>query len=152
MKNRDLLSSIVWMVLGGLFVIGALHEGLIRKGVPGPGFFPFLAGIALVLVSLLVLIPALRKGKGEEGAEIVPNRPNLLKVMFALAVLFGYGIALEYLGYLLTTFLFMLSVSRLIEPRGWLTSIGVAVLTAVLSYLLFIVLLEVQQPKGPPGF
>jgi hypothetical protein len=33
MKNRDLVSSIVWMVLGGLFVVGALQEGLMRKGV-----------------------------------------------------------------------------------------------------------------------
>jgi len=153
MKNRDLLSSIIWMALGGLFVVGALQQGLMRKDVPGPGFLPFLAGIALIVVSLFVLIPALRKWKKEqENDSLFPSRQSLKKVLLALAALFGYGIALEYLGYLLTTFLFMFSIARLMEPRGWLTTTLVAISTAVLSYFLFIVLLEVQLPKGPLGF
>ena len=72
--------------------------------------------------------------------------------MIALAALFGYGMALGYLGYLLTTFLFMLSMGQLMESKGWLATTLLALLTAVLSYLLFVVLLEVQLPQGPLGF
>jgi putative tricarboxylic transport membrane protein len=152
MKNRDLVSSSIWMVLGGLFVVGSLQQGLMRKGVPGPGFLPFLSGFALIFVSLFVLIPALSKRKQDQGDDLVSSRQSLRKVLFALIALFGYGIVLEYIGYLLTTFLFMLSIGRLVEPKGWWTTVAVALLTAVLSYLLFIVLLEVQLPKGPLGF
>jgi putative tricarboxylic transport membrane protein len=152
MKNRDLVSSSIWMAFGGLFVIGALHQGLMRKEVPGPGFLPFLVGIALILISLFVLIPAvLKKEKGEVQA-LFPDRRSLRNILFTLVVLFGYGIALEYLGYLLTTFLFMFSIARLIEPTGWVTTMIVSLLTAVLSYLLFVVLLQVQLPSGPLGF
>ncbi|MEI7670534.1 MAG: tripartite tricarboxylate transporter TctB family protein [Syntrophales bacterium] len=152
MKKRDLVSSIVWMALGGLFVVGALQHGLMRKGVPGPGFLPFLSGLALISVSLFVLIPALRHGNDNQGSAFFPERGSFRKIMFALAALFGYGIALGYLGYLLTTFLFMLSMGRLMESKGWMATTLLALLTAVLSYLLFVVLMEVQLPQGPLGF
>jgi putative tricarboxylic transport membrane protein len=152
MRNRDLVSSIVWMALGGLFVVGALQQGLMRKGVPGPGFLPFFSGLALISVSLFVLIPALvQKGKAPDG-DFFPEPGSLRRLLSALAALFAFGVALEYVGYLITTFLFMFFVARLIEPRGWWSTTLVALLTAVLSYLLFVVLLEVQLPKGPLGF
>lgn len=152
MKNRDLVSSIVWMALGGAFVAGALNLGLMRKGVPGPGFLPFLSGLALIFVSLFVLIPALgQRGKAASG-DLFPEPGSLRKLLSALAALLAFGVALEYVGYLITTFLFMLFVARLMEPKGWRTTTLMALLTAVLSYLLFVVLLEVQLPKGPLGF
>ena len=152
MKNRDLVSSIVWMALGGLFVVGSLQQGLMRKGVPGPGFLPFLSGFALIFVSLFVLIPAMnRRGKSADD-DFFPEPGSLRKLLSALAALFAFGVALEYVGYLITTFLFMFCMARLIEPRGWWTTTLLAILTAVLSYLLFVVLLEVQLPKGPLGF
>jgi hypothetical protein len=152
MKNRDLVSSIVWMALGGAFVAGALHLGLMRKGVPGPGFLPFLSGLALIIVSLFVLIPALvQKGKAE-GGDFFPEPGSLQKLLSALAALFAFGVALEYAGYLITTFLFMLFIARLMEPKGWWTTTLIALLTAGLSYLLFVVLLEVQLPRSPLGF
>ena len=152
MKNRDLVSSMIWMALGGLFVAGALQQGLIRKGVPGPGFLPFLSGLALIFVSLFVLVPALGQREKDESDGFFPERDSLRKFLLALAALFAFGVALEYVGYLLTTFLFMFFMTRLMEPKGWRTTTLLALLTAVLSYLLFVVLLEVQLPKGLLGF
>ncbi len=152
MKNRDLVSSIIWMALGGLFVAGALQQGLMRKGVPGPGFLPFFSGLALIFVSLFVLIPALSQREKEESGDFFPERDSFRKLLFALVALFAFGIALEYVGYLLSTFLFMFFIVQLMESKGWRTTGLLALLTAVLSYLLFVVLLEVQLPKGLLGF
>jgi hypothetical protein len=140
------------MALGGLFVAGAVHQGLMRKGVPGPGFLPFFSGLALILLSLFVLIPALgRREKGRDGA-FFPERDSFRKLLFAVTALFAYSLALDYAGYLLTTFLFMFFVIRLMKPKGWRTTTLVALSTAVFSYLLFVVLLEVQLPPGLFGF
>lgn len=152
MKNRDLVSSLIWMALGGLFVVGALQQGLMRKGVPGPGFLPFLSGFALIFVSLFVLIPALCHRKKDHGNDFFPERQGHRTLLLAVPALFGFGISLEYAGYLLTTFLFMFFMARLIEPKRWWSTTLLALLTAIMSYLLFIVLLEVQLPKGPLGF
>jgi len=143
MKNRDLVSSAVWIVFGILFVAGSLHEGLMRRGVPGPGFLPFLSGLALIFVSLFVLIPALYQNEKTASNIFFPR-----KLLFALISLFAFGFAMQYVGYLLTTFLFMFFIGRLMEPKGWRTITLLALLTAVLSHILFVVLLEVQLPKG----
>ncbi len=152
MRNRDIVSSLIWMSLGGLFVAGAWQQGLMRRQVPGPGFLPFFSGLALVLVSLSVLLPALARARAAERKAFFPERDSLRKVTIAVTALFGFGIALEYLGYLLSTLLFMLAVGQLVERRSWRAVTALASLTAVLSYLLFVVLLEVQLPTGLLGF
>jgi hypothetical protein len=151
MRKRDIVSSLVWLGLGGLFVLGAWQQGLMRRGVPGPGFLPFFSGLVLVAVSLAVLLPALL-GAPEEARTPAPAPGSRRRVLLALGALSGYGIALEYLGYLLTTLLFMLSMGQLIQPRRWGMVSLLAGLTAVCSYVLFVVLLEVPLPKGVLGF
>jgi hypothetical protein len=106
----------------------------------------------LIFVSLFVLIPALGQREKPRRAPFFPERDSLRKLLFALVALFSFGIAMEYGGYLLTTFFFMFFASRVMEPKGWRTCALLAFLTAVLSHLLFVVLLEVQLPKGPLGF
>lgn len=152
MKNRDLVSSIIWIVLGGLFVAGALQHGLMRRGVPGPGFLPFLSGIALIVVSLFVLIPAMRQREIVGRETFFPERDSLRKLLLALVALVAFGLVMEYVGFVLTTFFFMLFVTRIMEPKGWGVVTVIALLTAAISYLLFVVLMEVALPKGLLGF
>jgi hypothetical protein len=150
-KKRDLVSSMIWMALGALFTVGALQQGLMRKGVPGPGFLPFLSGLALIFISLFVLIPALRQREKETTSQFFPEPDSMKKLSLALVALFAFCFALLQIGYILTTFVFILFMTRIMEPRGWLTSVWVALLTSALSYFLFS-LLEVQLPKGLLGF
>ena len=73
MKNRDLHSSMFWMGFGVLFVVGSLQQGLLRKGIPGPGFLPFILGIVLMGLSLMIFIPALsKKEESIEGRNFFP--------------------------------------------------------------------------------
>lgn len=155
MKNRDLASGLVWMGFGILFVVGSLMQGLMRKGVPGPGFLPFISGIFLIALSFMVLIPALSNKKTENGAtqaaKFFPEKDSLKKVLLALVGLFAYGVSLEYTGYLINTFFLMLLMARLIQRVKWRTVLILSLSTAILSYLLFVVLLNVQLPKGVLG-
>lgn len=154
MKNQDLLSSVVWIVMGILFVVGSLPLGLMSKGgIPGSGFLPFLSGLALVFVSLFVLIPALgQKEKAESREEFFPERDSFRKLLFAVFALVAFGPAMEYVGYFFTTFFFMLFVTWVMEPKRWCMFIVLSLIAAVTSYLLFVVFLEVQLPKGLLGF
>jgi putative tricarboxylic transport membrane protein len=154
MRNRDILSSLVWLGIGILFLVGSLYEGLFRKGIPGPGFLPFLTTLFLIALSFMVFFPALAK-KGEDTEKKVenffPEKDSLPKVVLGLVALSLFGIALEYLGYLATTFLFLMFTSKIMERKKWKTPLILAVFTAVCSYFLFVVLLQVQLPKGILG-
>ncbi len=153
MKNRDLHSSIFWMVFGVLFIVGSLQQGLLRKGIPGPGFLPFILGAVLITLSLMIFIPALgQKGEGVEQRKFFLERDSPKKLLFTLIFLFAYVISLGYAGYLLATFLFMLFVSSVMEAHNWKILFILAISTSALSYLLFVVLLEVQLPQGIFGF
>ncbi len=153
MKHRDMVSSLVWIFLGGLFMAGSLEQGLMRRGVPGPGFLPFFSGLAMVLISLFVLTPTLGQRKKAENSEtFFPGRDSVRKVLLALAALVAFGVAIEYAGFSITTFFFMFFIALIMDPKRWRASAVLALLTAVISYLLFVVLLEVQLPKGWLGF
>lgn len=156
MKSRDLQSGLFCLALGILVAAGSLHQGLMRRGVPGPGFLPFFTAILFIALSLAVLIPAFGGGKGKEelreGAKLFSEKDSLKKVLLSLTALFAYGLLLSYAGYLLTTFIFMLFILRIVEPVPWKTVVWTALATAVSSYLLFVVLLEVQLPPGILGF
>lgn len=154
MRNRDILSSLVWLGLGILFLIASLREGLFRKGIPGPGFLPFITALILITLSLMVFLPAVNRKKEERDKKvekIFPEKDSFKKVFLGLMALFLYGIALEYIGYIVTTILFMVFTFRLMEREKWKGPLLFAISTAVLSYLLFVVLLEVQLPGGILG-
>ena len=151
MRNRDILSSLVWLGLGLLFMIASLREGLFRKGIPGPGFLPSITALALIVLPLMVFLPAVNRKKEERGKKIeniFPEKDSFKKVSLGLMALFLYGIALEYIGYIITTILFMVFTFRLMEREKWKGPLLFAISTAVISYLLFVVLLEVQLPGG----
>jgi len=152
MITRDMWSSLVWLGVGTLFLVSSLREGLFRKGIPGPGFLPFIIAASLMALSLMVFFPAFsRRGeKGDKVENFFPEKDSFKKVLFGLVALFAYGFALEYTGYIVTTFLFMIFTSRLMEPGKWKGPLIMAILTAVLTYLLF-VSLEVQLPRGYLG-
>ena len=109
---------------------------------PGAGFWPLL--IAFVMAGLglaLILRPTPNTG-GEAGES------RWGKFGISLVTLLFYAAALEPLGYLPATAVMLLMQFRWVENRSWRTSIAIALAAAVLSLILFRVLLKVSLPTG----
>jgi putative tricarboxylic transport membrane protein len=155
MKNLDLIGSLFWTVVGGAFSVGALKYRFFKGGIPGAGFLPFLAGVMLMALSLVVLISAIRvrrsNGGKASGDQFFPHPDSLKKVSVALGALLAYWIALEHLGFVITTFLFLVCLLRFIEPQKWVVTLSTALLATAFSYALFNLWLKVQLPKGILG-
>ncbi len=151
MVNRDRISSLVWLGIGILFCAGALRYKLIHLGAYGPGFYPFIMGCVLVALSLALLILSYRK-RDESSAGGGFARGGLRKILFVLVAVFGYGLALPYAGFFLTTFILILFLLRYIEPIRWASVIFFAITTTVACYALFIRWLGVQMPRGILNF
>lgn len=113
---------------------------------PGAGFFPFYSGALLGLLSLILGLVAFR-GKVEK-AESWTDVGNTVTVSLALL---GFALLLTWLGFAITTFLFILFLLRAVERRGSLLSAGAALSISAAFYLVFGLWLKAQLPAGILG-
>lgn len=146
MNKRDLISSIFLMIFGALFAIGGFKQGLIENSIPGPGSFPFIVGLCSAGLSLAVFLVALKQ-KPLSFMNFFPHESSLRKLILALVGLSGYGFLLKPLGFVLTTFLFLLFSLRFIGREKWIITFVFSLMVAVLSSILF-ASLQVELPKG----
>jgi putative tricarboxylic transport membrane protein len=113
---------------------------------PGAGFFPFYSSLLLGLLSLILGLLAFR-GKVEK-ADSWTDVGNTVTV--SLTVL-GFALLLTWLGFVITTFLFILFLLRAVERRAWLLSAGAALLISAAFYVVFGLWLKAQLPAGILG-
>ena len=147
-KHRDLISSLVLIGVGIVFCAGSVKYGDVRSKIPSAGFFPFVGGMILILLSVIHLISSIKKEINGEKEKFFPQRYSWKRILFSLFTLFAYGVSLKFLGFFLVTFLFMLFSLRFIEPLKWKMVFTLSLLTSVFSYLLFEVWLKVPLPHG----
>jgi hypothetical protein len=136
-------------ILGVGAVLLAIPIGAASRGFgvgspksPGAGFWPLL--IALVMAGLglsLILRPT-------PNAMPAAEESRWGRFVISLGTLAFYVVALELLGYLLATVVMLFVQLRWVESRSWKSSAVIAVLTAVVSLVLFRVLLKVSLPEG----
>jgi putative tricarboxylic transport membrane protein len=150
MKNRDLVSSIFWLAFGAVFAVGGLQLGLVRQGIPGPGSLPFIVGLALIGLSLILLFQVWRS-KPAPGEKIFLEWITFHKFALSLAALVAYALLLKTLGFTLTTFLFLFFVLRFVGREKWVTAFVFSISAALVSYTLF-TSLQVNLPAGRLGF
>jgi putative tricarboxylic transport membrane protein len=151
-RYADIVSSIFCCGVGILFCVGSTRFGDIRSGFPSAGFFPFMGGVILVALSLIqVGSSVFKKELARKPANFFPQRDSFKNLLITLCVLFAYGIVLMYLGFCVTTCLFMICLLQLKETQRWTTVIISAILTSIASYVLFEIFLKVQLPTGLVG-
>ena len=143
---RDLVGGLFWLAVA----IFAASQGVTLKlgslSRPGPGFFPFWGGVILGLFSLALLARSL--GQAERLSLAGIRWPMFLLVVGALL---GYLLALESLGFVIVTVLFLLILFRA-AGRSWLFSAALSLVAAGLAHVIFRVWLKTQLPVGPLGF
>ena len=132
-------SAIFWQGRG--LSIGTSHA-------PGPGFFPMLIGATLILLSVILMI---RGGKGTQEQTPVTVR-SLVRMLVVFFALLAYFLLLEYLGFVVASFLLMAFLFLSVARQKWYFAVASAVVCIGLSYLLFDVILKSNLPKGVLGF
>lgn len=150
MITRERTAAVALLLVG----LGAVYEAsrltIGHAGQPGPGFFPLWLALGLSAVALTLLLRSL--ATPPRHLAVAAERPRHRKVGLALVAGVGYTAALEALGFVLTTFLFLLFLLTVVEPRRPTSSLAIAATTALVCYLVFKVWLDVQLPAGPWGF
>jgi putative tricarboxylic transport membrane protein len=110
---------------------------------PGAGFWPLMIVAGMAGLGVWLIIHPRRDGVAAGAPE---SRWGRLWV--ALGTMAFYVAALDRLGFPLATALLLFAQLRWVEGRPWRSSAWIAVLTTLIAFILFRVLLKVPLPAG----
>jgi len=146
MRKYDILSGLFLLAVALSICVGSsqFHVGTLTA--PGAGFFPLVTGLTLGVFSILILVEARKLGKGPIKFWLAGANKKGIYLTF-LFILF-YALLLERLGFIGTTVLFILLVSRFVSGHRWATAVFFAFLTSLATYFVFTILLHAPLPHG----
>jgi putative tricarboxylic transport membrane protein len=151
MRRVLLCCNLFWILFSVITCIEAYRLKLGGVTKPGSGFFPFSAGLVMLVLAMVALVQLIRQKKeerelgGREGA-------RWWNIAMILAAVGAFAFTLERIGFLISTFLFITLLLKVIEPQSWKASILGGVISAVAANLLFNVIFKAQIPTGILGF
>ena len=148
MKRLDIASAAVMLVLAALVVAGTPELDVWDDVGPGSRFMPvWVAGVTAVLSSLLVLEARRRAADPVDW----PDRTGLRRVASTFAGIIAFVLAAPWLGFVVTTALFVVALLLIVERRPLLPSLVSGLVTAALIHAIFIAWLSIALPKGILG-
>jgi putative tricarboxylic transport membrane protein len=147
MKRRNLIVSILLLVLAIALLIETMKMPVGTFASPGGGFFPLGLSVVLGILSFVLLLQTI-KGKHEEESPPWATAGNLGPLVMTIGVLFLYVFVFELLGYLISTFFLIGLIMAVFGPMKWWKVVTIALISATLSYFLFTAILGMSMPKG----
>ena len=150
MKTLDLTSSLFWLFFSSLAFVGSLRMGIGTVQSPGMGFMPAAASALLGTLSAILLVATIMRKLQEmpAGTTAAILGKGSLTVLISVLI---YSIIMPKLGYLISTFLLMTFLYWYMDRngvKGLLRSAVLSLLTTIISYYLFTVLLNCPFPAG----
>ena len=142
------IGSILFIFFGAFIIFESRKYSMGRLDNPGPGFLPFLLGIAILFMSILLLIRVLKRAKTEGQATSWPKRGGLMKVSLIFLILLLFTIFFEVTGYLINIFVLFLILLKPVGKQKWHWSLLISIGATFFSYLLFDRWLMLPLPRG----
>jgi hypothetical protein len=146
--KKDVLSDLFLLFFGIFFTVESFKFGLGEWGRPGPGYFPFGAGLLFGVICLSVLVRTLGKARPSKIPIESPDRFYWQNVVLVVVGLLAYALLLRKVGFALCTFGLVVFCIRLVARQGWLNSIMTGLVVTILFHVFFNILLNAQLPNG----
>jgi hypothetical protein len=142
MKER--IVSLGILIFAMVYTAGAIALKVGTLAQPGAGQFPAAIALCLLAVSAFHAWHIFRRtAEKEEGHSWTQLAPAGIA-----AALVVYPILLKTLSFLLSTFIVLFVLLRLLRFKTTLTSFLTALITTILSFIIFAGLLGVVVPSG----
>ncbi|MCB1333441.1 MAG: tripartite tricarboxylate transporter TctB family protein [Roseivivax sp.] len=134
------------MLVGSAVLLWSAYGISGFQALSAPGSVPMATTAVMVIAALIVTLKTARLTlvSGETLArDILPG-----VVLIFLALLVGYALLLKPLGFLPTSALFLTGAIKILGRRGWGFTLGVALGSLVLIWLVFRIVFSVLMPAG----
>ncbi|MGG0655946.1 tripartite tricarboxylate transporter TctB family protein [Rummeliibacillus pycnus] len=149
-KTFDRYAGIIFLVIGILFFVESFRISNSAYGsTVGPKTFPIGLGIILILLSMRLIYETfvVKTYKNDSDKESTKLEIKKFLIIFISAAL--YAFLLEKLGYILSTFLFLLVTFQTMERGKIVYSVLISTLFSVGVYFFFSNLLGGSLPGFP---
>lgn len=148
MKNRDLYGGILFAIFGALVVsIAAGIRMPANLSEPGPRLFPYISGGGMVICGIGMAVTALKEKAGE-GFLDKKGWINLGKAALCMVI---YYLALEYIGFLISTPFFAMAIILLLASGKKVNKIVALVVSLLTTGILYVVFQNVFMLFLPAG-
>lgn len=142
-NQKDFWSGVMFVVIGILFMLWSQAYQFGTASRMGPGYFPTVLGGMQVVFGLMVMWPSLK------GPEVKVERFGWRGLFVILGAVALYAILLPHVGFVVALVALIL-ISAWASPEfGWKESLISVVVLGILSYLVFVVGLELQFTVWP---
>ena len=154
MKKGNIVLSVICAILG--ITVIAIASGYptaadYGTGVPGPGLWPIVISVAILICSALLMLRSL-KMKSEDDTDIALWTPGTKRVYITMIILVIYTILLEPLGFLLSTTAMLFVFIQWFAKKKWYITLIISAAITVVVYLAFNYLLNVPMDFGLVAF
>ncbi|MFI7673182.1 tripartite tricarboxylate transporter TctB family protein [Actinophytocola sp. NPDC049390] len=155
--TRDVLAAGTLLVLGLVYGVLSVGEGLGSVGDTGAGFFPFVVALVLVAASAVVLVRSVRGTvASEESAEADDDKADHGDVhWWRIAGVLGAAMLVpavgETVGMIVTLSVALVLIARVMGVSRWLNALILGVAFGAATWLIFVYWLYVPLPAGTLG-
>lgn len=147
--SRDLVGGAVFLA-GGIVAIWSaadLSMGTLR--LVGPGAFPILLGVALVLLATALIVQSLRTTAAPRTDEEAPEPFGHARVALVAALIAVFIAILPLAGFVVASAALMVALYAIGARQPFsLFPLVAGLLTSLVAYLLFVLALGVPLPMG----
>jgi hypothetical protein len=148
--NRNVLFTGAIFAVGVVYLAMALQMPRGSFVFPGPGFYPSVVGVFMVVTAGFCFGRALLRAKKETSVmrQSSAPKPSITPTLQLLALMVLYVGSLPYLGFLPAIFLFLLGAMRIFGYRHWGRGLLITSVIVAVSYITFVHWLSVPLPRG----
>lgn len=156
-RNGEVLSAAALAALGVYIFMEARTWVYYSEDGPGPAFFPVWYGIAMVVLSLVLLVITVSKEAkaAKAGASSKAEAPDWEGIRRALITWAAFAICafvMSWLGFMIAFAILTFFIITVVFRKPPLMAGVAAVVAALGFYLLFPLALSVALPTGVFGF
>lgn len=147
----DLLVALGITLVGALLLLGTFQIPFGISAVVGPRVFPLIVSIGTIVLGALLTLAALRGDRAEPGLEEDTDPDAQSNHLNPVIILGGFllgTVLLQPLGFVLGTAVMYFSVAFAFGERRYGLMLGVSLVVALLTYLLFTRGLGLNLPAG----
>lgn len=146
-SRDDLCAAIMFIVVAGLFLFGATDYDLGTSRKMGPGYFPSLLSLLLLVLGLLTLLRAFQDA--DHAPDSGPSDWRGLTIICGSVLVFAQ--LLPVAGFLISAPILILLGSLANSESSWKERLALAAVLTTFCMLVFKVGLEMSIPLLPPA-